>query len=301
MRTIKGEHAGCDLRVAHTATDTGELVAVQPGAPVPVDDDTDEPPGQPEGGFHRVREAATERLVRLHDQTIDDDFNGVLLLLVQDDVLAEVDQTAVDPRTDVPAPPHVEELFPILALSAPHDRREDLELRSNGQALNGVHHLLNGLGGDRIAAMEAMRMSDPGKQQPQVVIDLGHRPDRRARIVAGALLLDGDGGGEPLDGIHVRLSHLLQELARIGRQRLHVPPLPLGEDRVEREGGLARAAQARDYHELVPRNLEIEILQVVLTRPFDDDRVAHKSADYITGGNLAWRSCDGMSGNQVTS
>jgi hypothetical protein len=45
---------------------------------------------------------------------------------------------------------------------------------------------------------------------------------------------------QPLDEVDVGLVHLAEELAGVRRQRLDVPPLALGEDRVERQGRLAR-------------------------------------------------------------
>ena len=53
--------------------------------------------------------------------------------------------------------------------------------------------------------------------------------------LAGGLLLDGDGGGEPLDGVDVGLLHEPEELPRVGAQRLDVAALSLGEDGVERQ------------------------------------------------------------------
>ena len=52
-------------------------------------------------------------------------------------------------------------------------------------------------------------------------------------------LFDGDGRGEPLDQVHVRLVHELQELPGVGGKAFHVAPLPFGVDGVEGEGTLA--------------------------------------------------------------
>ena len=99
--------------------------------------------------------------------------------------------------------------------------------------------------GQRDAVLRALRIAGAGEQQAQVVVDLGDRADGGARIVAGGLLLDGDRRRQALDQVDVGLVHQLQELARVGRQRLHVATLALGVERVEGERGLARAGQAR--------------------------------------------------------
>ena len=146
------------------------------------------------------------------------------------------------------------------------------------RALRELHHLVDDLLGrlpdDRAPADRAVRLADARPQQPQVVVDLGDRADRRARVARGRLLVDRDRRREPLDRVHVRLVHLPQELARVGRQRLDVAALALGVDRVEREARLARAGQARDHHQRVARQRQRDVLEVVLPRPRDDDLVA---------------------------
>ena len=92
------------------------------------------------------------------------------------------------------------------------------------------------------------------EQHAEVVVDLGDGADRRARVLRRRLLLDGDGGREPLDRVDVGLLHLLEELARVGGERLDVAPLALGVDRVEGERGLARPGQPGDDDELVAGN-----------------------------------------------
>ena len=56
------------------------------------------------------------------------------------------------------------------------------------------------------------RRPDPGIEEPEVIVDLGDGPDRAAGILARGLLLDGDGGREALDGVHVRFLHDAEEL-----------------------------------------------------------------------------------------
>src|SRR2546427_383227 len=72
-------------------------------------------------------------------------------------------------------------------------------LKSSSSALRALHplvvDLLRRLAGDLVPADRAVRMADPRPHQAHVVIDLGHRADRRARVVAGALLVDRDRRG----------------------------------------------------------------------------------------------------------
>ena len=116
-----------------------------------------------------------------------------------------------------------------------------------------------------------MGHADVGEEQPQVVVDLGDRADRRTRVRPGRLLLDRDGRRQAVDQVDVRLLHLLEELAGVGGQRFDIAPLALGVDRVEGERGLARPRQAGNDDQPVTREVDVDILEVV------DARAAHRN------------------------
>jgi len=78
--------------------------------------------------------------------------------------------------------------------------------------------------------------------------------------------------------LHIGLLHHLEELARIGRQALDIPALPLGIDGVEGEAGFAAARQAGDNDQAVARQIDIDALEVVLTR------AAHRNMGETHGG-----------------
>jgi hypothetical protein len=110
-----------------------------------------------------------------------------------------------------------------------------------------------------------VRDADAGEQQTEVVVDLGDGAHRGARVAAGRLLVDGDGRRQALDEVDVGLVHLPEELAGVGRQRLDVAALALGVDGVEGQRGLARPGQPGEHDELVARQVERDVAQVVLT------------------------------------
>ena len=158
-----------------------------------------------------------------------------------------------------------------LALAAADDRRQHVDALVVRREHHQVDDALERLRGDLAAAVVAVRHADVGEEQPQVVVDLGDGADRRARVRAGGLLLDGDGRRQAVDQVDVRLLHLLEELAGVGRQRLDVAPLPLGVDGVEGERRLAGARQAGDDDQLVAREVDVDVLEVV------DARAAHRN------------------------
>ena len=112
-----------------------------------------------------------------------------------------------------------------------------------------------------------MRHADGGVQHAQVIVDLRDRAHGRPRAAAGGLLLDRNRRAQPVDRVHLGPLHLVQELARVGRQRFHIAPLSLRVDRVEGQRRLAGAAQPRDHGEGIARDLDVDILQVVLPCP----------------------------------
>ncbi len=220
--------------------------------------------------------------VLLLHQAVDHDLDVVLDLLLELGDVGDVVDLTVDPDARVALGGQLLEQRGVLALAAAHDRREHLEAGAGGELVDLVDDLLGGLGGDAAAAVRAVRLADPCVEQPEVVVDLGDGPDRRARVARGRLLVDRDRRRQALDEVDVGLVHLPQELPGVGGQRLDVAALALGVDRVEGEARLARAGQAGEDDQRVPRQLEADVLQVVLTGTADGDRVGRQ------GGGPSW-------------
>ena len=246
---VERERARLELVEGQPVVQAGQVLGVHPLAVRvglrQVDEVEDHhPAGQAERGLHRVGEPAPRGV--LDRQPVDDRLDVVLLVLLQRGKLAgqrlvQAHHGAVHPGPGVPLDLQLPQQLAVLALAAAHHGREDLEPGPLVELEHPVHDLLRRLPRDRPAADRAVRLADPGVQQPQVVVDLGDRPDGRARVPAGRLLVDGDRGRQPVDEVDVGLVHLAQELPGVGRQRLHVPSLALGEDGVEGQAGLARA------------------------------------------------------------
>ena len=84
---------------------------------------------------------------------------------------------------------------------------------------------------------------------------------------------------QAIDGVEVGLIHLPQELTGIARQAFHVAALTLGVDGIERKARLARTGKAGDDHELIARNGDIDVLEIMLSRATDNDgRIGHVSS-----------------------
>jgi hypothetical protein len=109
------------------------------------------------------------------------------------------------------------------------------------------------------------------KQQFQVVVELGHRPDRGARRAHRVGLVDGDRWRHAVDVVHRRAVHAVQKLPRVGRERLDVAALSFGKQRVEHQAGFARPAGAGHHRQLTGADVQVEVAQIVLPRAADAD------------------------------
>ena len=246
--------------------------------------DLDQPFGEANRGLDRVRQSLAQ--VVAHHQPVDHDRDVVLVALVEHDRFLQHPQPLVDLHAREAVRAQLLQELAVLALAPAHHWGEHHEAGPLPQLHHLVNDLLRRLPDDRPPADGTVGLANTRPQQPQVVVDLRDRADRRARVARGRLLIDRDRRREPLDRIHVGLVHLAQELARVGRQRLDITSLPLGVDRVERQAALARAGQPRDHDERISRQRQRDVLEVVLPRPRDDDLIAYRHVTVI----LLWRT-----------
>ena len=189
-------------------------------------------------------------------------------------LVAQVDDRPVDSGADEAFPAEALELELELALAGAGDRRQDAQARPVRHGEDAVDNLLDGLRLDALAAAGAVGDAHPGVEEAEVVGDLGDGAHGGPGRLRERSLLDGDGRAQAVDALDVGLRELLEELARVGAERLDVPPLPLGVDRVEGERRLARAARPREDHDLASGEREADVLEVVLPRA-DDDELVH--------------------------
>ena len=123
-------------------------------------------------------------------------------------------------------------------------RKQRVEPCSLSQCQNGRRNLVHRVASDNPPANRAVHRPAPRPKQPHVVVDFRRRRHRRARIPRRVLLPDRNRWRQPVDQIDIRLLDALQKLPCIRRQRLHIPPLSLRIDRVERQRRLPRPGHA---------------------------------------------------------
>ena len=237
---VEGEGARLDLvehqrmivgarALLREATATLGIVLVQIHAV-----DNNQAVGEAQRGLDGVGEALTHSVA--HDEAVDDDLDGVLELLLQLRGVLEAHGLPVDDRAGVALGAKLVNEVLVLALAPAHDRGEDLEARALVHRAHTIDDLLGRLRLDAGPTFGAVRDAGAGVEQTQVVVDLRDRADGGARVARGGLLVDGNGGRQAFDEVHVGLVHLPEELARVGGQGFHVAALSLGENRVKGEG-----------------------------------------------------------------
>ena len=205
---------------------------------------------------------------------IDHDLDGVLLLLVErGDVFEPLDE-AVDAHAREAGLArlleHLAELaLAVLRLAAPAAWPSSSAAASSSSSTISAAERADDLAAAQVAAL----LAGARVEHAQVVVDLGDRADRRARVGRGRLLLDGDGRRQAAELLVLGLLHLPEELPRIGRQRLDVAALPLGVERVERQRRLARPRHAGEHHQRALGDLQLIDGEVVLARAPHDDEV----------------------------
>ena len=265
---VEGKQLGFQFADAVTALGTGEAGGEQRvlAAPVHVADGG-EAVGEPQGGFEGLRQP--EAHVVPHLEPVNHHLDGVLLVLGEFRHIVQVGDDAVDSRPHEAPGAQFLEHMQVLPLALAHHGRQQHQLGALLSRQHRIDHLAHGLGLQGDAVVRAVGVAHPRKQQPQVVVDLRDGAHGGTGVVGGGLLLDGDGRGQALHMVQVRLFHHRQELPGVGGQGFHIPALPLGVEGVESQRGLPRAGQAGDDHQLVPGNVQVDVLEVVGSRPAD--------------------------------
>ena len=289
VRRVEREGPRRHLRHRQPARDAGQLAREELIARLERVDD-DDLVRQAQRHFERFGQAALD--TALHDQPIHHHVDVVVAATVELQILVKRSELAVDTGLAEPALPQALELLLELALPATDHGRQDVDPRVQRIQHHQVQNPFQCLGGDLPPAVGAVRDADVGEEQPQIVVDFGNGADSRTRVGTRGLLLDRDRRRQALDEVHVRLFHLFEELPGVRRQRLDVPPLPFRVDRVEGERGLAGSRETGDDHQLVAREIHVDVLQVVHAGPAHRDPVVgHTLGRFAAAGNLyltAW-------------
>jgi len=148
---------------------------------------------------------------------------------------------------------------------------EDHEPAAFGKAKDGIDDLLGAAAKDGPAGGGIVRLTDRSVKDPKIIVDLRGGGHGAAGIRGRGSLFQRNGGRKAFDEIDIRLLHLVEELARIGRKALDVSALALGKKGVEGERRFAGSTDAGYHDQLVAWEFDRDIAEVVLSRTDDLD------------------------------
>ena len=275
---IEGEQAGRQLFNGDTAVLTGVVLRELEILFLPHQVDAHKAACEVGGRLHAVGEAAGN--IVTDDKAIHHNVDVVLHILGEGNVLVQLIHLPIHADADIAAAAGIGKDFGMLTLAPTHHRCHHLDTCALGQRHNAVDDLIHRLLADLLAALGAVGRAHSRPQKAHIVIDLRHRTHGGAGILGGGFLIDGDGGAQALNIVHIGLVHLPQKHTGIGAEGLHIAALSLGIDGVESQRGLAAAAETRQHHQLVAGDGYINILQVILPRAFYENFFMHGFLPY---------------------
>ena len=179
---VEREDPGLQLRdrvAAHVAREPGREHDVLAFSVHRSDDGA--PVGECERGLERLREA--QRQVVANPKAIDDRLDRVLALRIECDRFVELVQPAVDAGPDEALGSQALDDARVLALAVADHRGEQHEAFAARARHDRIHHLGDRLRFEDHSMVRTARLADAGEEKPQIVVDLGDGPDRRAGIV----------------------------------------------------------------------------------------------------------------------
>jgi len=107
----------------------------------------------------------------------------VFLLQLQFWRIGQIADFTVDTCTDIALGGQIFQRFGMLALAVFYHRCQQHQAFAFRLVEHVVHHLADGLRRQRHMVLRAARFADAGKQQAQVIVDLGDGTDRRTRVM----------------------------------------------------------------------------------------------------------------------
>ena len=214
-------------------------------------------------------------------EAIHDHLDVVAVVLVELDVVCQLTHLPVDPHPCKPLGCQTADQLAVGALLAPDHWCQQLVSRSLRQQQDVIDHLVDALRPDRTTALGTVGFASATEQKAQIVLNLGDGADGRSRVVTCRFLIDRNSGRQTLDGIDIGLVHLTKKLPGVSGKTLDVAALTLRKDRVERQGALAAATDTGEHHQLVARDRDVDVFEIVLSGPPHPDLIV-----LITSGEV---------------
>jgi len=154
--------------------------------------------------------------------------------------------------------------FGVIAFLAADDGGKQGDGAFFEMAADGVFDGGDGLFFDRDQTVRAVEGAELRVEQADEVPKFRDGGDGGFGTALGNALFDGDGGRQALKLVDLGLFQLPGELAGVGGHRVEETALAFGEEDIEGEGGFAGTGEAGDDDELIARDVEGDVFQVVV-------------------------------------
>ena len=224
-----------------------------------------------------IRQAHADSVA--NDQPINHRLNPMPPVLVEPDRLGaiQLNKLTINPRANESFAPEFFDYIPELARLILDQRRQHNDFGAHFVRQDLINNLLRRLPAQWPPGERIVRLTHSGKENPQIIVNFSGGRDCRSWIGAGAALLDGNRRRQALDKIDIWFFHLSEELPRISRKAFDISALPFGIKSVEGQRGFPRATQSGDDDQLLPWNLDVEVLEIVLASTANLDNLRRHS------------------------
>ena len=182
---------------------------------------------------HLNRIGQTASTIGTQHYTVDNDFYGMLHLLVQDDGGVEIHYLPIHTHPNIATLLRILEYLLMFPFPSQYHRSEDHQPALLRVPVDRVQDLVDRLFGDLATTFGTERLADPSPKQPVVVVYFCYGTDNGPWIVVCGLLFDRNSWRKAFDIIDIRLFHPSEKLPRICRQGLDIPPLPFCKNGIE--------------------------------------------------------------------
>ncbi len=238
--------------------------------------------GEVEGLFDGTGDAGAE--VGFKGEAVDDDFDSVFFLFFELGPFVE----GVDDAVNAGASKAAAHVFAgdvhKLAFFGRDDWGEENHLGAGWEFHDFVDDVFGAAPGDFFMANWAMRHTDAGEKQAQVVVD--------SALAFGVDGVESEAGfagaGEAGYGVDVGFVHNAEELAGVGAEGFDVAALAFGVDGVESEAGFAGAGEAGDDNKFVAGDVNVDVFEVMGAGATDFDCPGSKNVAGLGGYGLVF-------------
>jgi len=246
-----------------------------------------------ECGFHRVRQAGALLVGSLlvfgmiDHQPIHHGFNCVDFVAIQRYFILQAHHLPIHPHADKPGFADFLKDSLVSPLAPTDNGSKDQQPCTIREVKQQVHNFLCRLFDHLTPADRAVGNAHPGKQEAQVIINLGYRANRGAWVVRSTFLVNGNCRRQTINVIHIRFFHLSQELAGIRREGFNISTLPFGKDGIKCQRAFARTRETGNDNQLVPWDFHGDVFQIMGTRPdYTNDILRHNTSIQLIQRNL---------------